>query len=234
MALVHRVRVEDPCHLAGARPHVRRRNVPLRPDLHDDLGRIAARHALELALGHALGIADDATLGAPEGNAHQGALPGHPHRERLHLVERDVRVVADATFRRAAGDVVRDAMALEGGNRAVVHAGRDGHGHGFLDLREHADEIRIDVKRLPDELQLLLSELEGVLAEVGGWDVNGGHGCSLLGCDGRRLFHCEADGAPSGLAAGRRPRDEPELVPACAQARTIGSSAGEAECVLPR
>src|SRR5262245_41188591 len=51
---------------------------------------------------------------------------------------------------------------------------------------------------------------------------------------GVRLFHCEADGAPCGLAAGGGPREEPELVAACAQTRAVGPSAREPECVLPR
>src|SRR5262249_5654350 len=56
----------------------------------------------------------------------------HPHREGLDLVERDVRVVADAALRRAARDVVRDAVAVERPYRAVVHLNRDRDGHGLL------------------------------------------------------------------------------------------------------
>ena len=107
------IRVEDPGHHRGARADVGRRDVLLGPDLVDDLRGVAARHPLELAERQRLRVADDAALGAAEGEVHQRALPRHPHRERLHLVERDAGVVADAALRRAARDVVRDAPAGE-------------------------------------------------------------------------------------------------------------------------
>ena len=56
VALVHRVRVEDPGHLARARAHVGRGNVGLRPDEVDDLGRVAARHPLQLGDGELLRV----------------------------------------------------------------------------------------------------------------------------------------------------------------------------------
>ena len=41
-------------------------------------------------------------LAAAIGDAHHGALPGHPHREGLDLVDADVLVVADAALGGAA------------------------------------------------------------------------------------------------------------------------------------
>ena len=105
---VHRVRVEDPCHHLRVGTDVGRRDVLLRPDLVDDLGRVAAGEPLELSGGEALRVADDAALRAPEREAHQRTFPGHPHREGLDLVVGDVRVVANAALRRPAGDVVHD------------------------------------------------------------------------------------------------------------------------------
>jgi hypothetical protein len=75
-------------------------------------------------------------------------------------------VVADAALRRAARDVVRDAEALEGRDGAVVHPRRDGDGHGLLALREDADQVWVDVERLTDATELLLSDLKGVLTKV--------------------------------------------------------------------
>jgi len=47
----------------------------------------AAGQALDLAQAELRGVDDDAALAAPEGHAHDRALPGHPHRQRLGLVE---------------------------------------------------------------------------------------------------------------------------------------------------
>src|SRR6266540_2974558 len=88
--LVHRVRVEDPGHDRPVGADVGSRYVLLGPDLVDDLRRVAARHLLELAAGELLRVAGDAPLRAAERDVHERALPRHPHRQRLHLVERDV------------------------------------------------------------------------------------------------------------------------------------------------
>jgi hypothetical protein len=107
------------------RPDVGGGDVLLRADLVDDLGRVPPGHAFQLSDGELLRVALDAALGATERNPHQRALPGHPHRERPHLVERDVGVVADTALRRAARDVVGDTVALEDLDVAVVHRHRD-------------------------------------------------------------------------------------------------------------
>src|SRR4029077_13931368 len=109
---------------------------------------------------------DDAPLGAAERETHQRALPGHPHRERLDLVARHRRVVADAALRRPPRNVVRDAVPLEEPNRAVVEAHRDADLHAFLHAREDVDQVRVDREDLTDEAKLGLGELQRVLAEV--------------------------------------------------------------------
>jgi hypothetical protein len=166
VALVHRVRVEDPRHDRAVRADVGRGNVLLRADLVDDLARVAPRHPLELAAREPLRIDDDAALRAAERDAHQCAFPRHPHRERLDLVERDVRVVADAALRRAARDVVRDAVALEDLRRPVVHADRNGDLDRFLARAEHAHEVVVDTEGRRDPSQLRLRDLERVLAQM--------------------------------------------------------------------
>jgi hypothetical protein len=66
---------------------------------------------------------------------------------------------------------VGDAVALKRRDRAVVHSRGNRHGDGLLALREDADEVRIDVEGLPNETELLLGELEGVLTKMGCWGV---------------------------------------------------------------
>ena len=166
VALVHRVRVEDPRHHRGSRPDVRRGDVLLGPDLVDDLGRVAARELLELDPRELLRVAHDPALRAAERDPHQRALPRHPHRERLDLVELDVGVVADPALRRPAGDVVCDPVALERLDAAVVHR----HGHRdddrLLALLQNVDEVRVDPEQLRDAAQLLLRDVVGVLAQM--------------------------------------------------------------------
>ena len=166
VADVHRVRVHDPRHHLGVGADVGRGNVLLGADLVDDLARVAPREPLLLAERERLRVADDAALGAAEREAHQRALPRHPHRERLHLVLRHGRVVADAALGRAARHVVDDAVALERPHGAVVHL----HGHRHLDallaVGEDLDQVRVDGEGLADPAQLRLGELERVLAEM--------------------------------------------------------------------
>ena len=160
VALVHRERVEDPRHHLRVRADVGRRDVALGADLVDDLGGVAARHPLELLGRERLRVADDAALGAAERQVHQRALPRHPHRERLDLVERDGRVVADAALRRPARDVVRDAPAGEDAHAAVVHRRRDRDLDRLLAGAEDPDEVVVDAERVGHVLQLLLRHLQ--------------------------------------------------------------------------
>ena len=121
---VHRVRVHHPGHDLAVGVHVGRRDVALRADDDADLAGVAARHALELLLRELLRVAADAALGAAVRQVHRRALDRHPRRQRHHLLERHVGVVANAALARAARQVVLDAIALEVGDAAVVHLDR--------------------------------------------------------------------------------------------------------------
>src|SRR5262249_37503783 len=124
-------------------------------------------HGLELPPRHLLRVADDAALGAAEWDPHERALPGHPHRQCLHLVEGDVGVVADTALRRPARDVVGDAIPLEGLRRPVVHPDWNGNLDRLLALAEYGDEVRIDGEGGADAAELLARQLEWILAQVG-------------------------------------------------------------------
>ncbi len=125
--MVHRVGVHDPGHDLGIGVHVGGGNVAVRADHARDFGGIAAGQALQLRRRQLPRIDDHAALGAAEGDIDDRALPGHPHRQRAHLVERDVGVEADAALGRAAIDVVLDAVAGEHLDAPIVHA------HGKID-----------------------------------------------------------------------------------------------------
>jgi hypothetical protein len=132
VADVHAVGVHDPGHDLGVGVDVGRGDVLVGADGIDDLGDVAARQRLQLAPRHPRRVADDAALAAAERHLRDRALPRHPRRQRRDLVERDVRVIADAPLGRAERDVVLHAVAGEHLDLAVVHL--DGARHGDLPL----------------------------------------------------------------------------------------------------
>ena len=127
-------------------------------------------------------------LPPPYGMPDDRALPGHPHRERLDLVEAHVLVVADAALGRPAPEVVLDAIAREHPDRAVVHL------HGEVDrqltagLAQDAAHALVEVEPLGGQIELLLGDRPRI--DVGG-NVLGGHGsvaflvCVIGGYGGR-------------------------------------------------
>ena len=125
LAHVHGVGVHDPGHGLLVGVHVGGGDVFFRADELDERGGVAAGHAFELALGHGLGIADDAALGAAEGDVDDGAFPGHPGSECADFVEGDIRGVADAALAGAAGDGVLHTVAGEDLDGSVVHGDGD-------------------------------------------------------------------------------------------------------------
>src|SRR5919106_255147 len=122
---LHRVRVHHPRHRLLVRGHVRRGDVLLRPDDRKELGREAARQPLDLRDGQLARIAANASLRAAVREAQERALPGHPHRERRALAERDLEVVTDAALGRPQDARVLDAVAGVHDPRLVVHPDRD-------------------------------------------------------------------------------------------------------------
>ena len=73
-------------------------------------------------------IADDAALGAAEGDVDHGAFPGHPGGQRAHFVERDIGRKADAAFAGSARDGMLHPIAGENFQPAVVKQDRDVNG----------------------------------------------------------------------------------------------------------
>ena len=108
------------------------------------------------------GIADHAALAAAERDVHDRALPGHPHGEGAHGVERLLRVEADAALGRAAGVVVLHAEAAEHLHVAVVHAHRD---RELVLAQREAQQLargRVEVEDVGDLVELGLRHLERI------------------------------------------------------------------------
>ena len=159
---VHGVGVHDPRHGLLVGVHVRRGNILLRPDELDDLRRVAARHALQLAAAHVLGIADDAALGSAERNVHHRALPGHPTGQRAHFVQRHIGRVADAALARAARDVVLHAEAREHVDHAVIQGYRKMHDHLSRWRAQHLPQALIQIQLARGKIEARVLRFPGI------------------------------------------------------------------------
>ena len=150
---VHGVGVHHPRHGLFVGVDVGRRNVFLGADELDQLGGVAAGHALQFAARHVLGIADDAALGAAEGNVHYGALPGHPTGQGADFIERDVGRVAHATLGRAARDGVLHAIAGEDFELTVVHHYRDVDDDFAVGLLQHTPQAFVEIELVGGDVE---------------------------------------------------------------------------------
>ena len=135
--------------------HVGGRDVDLGADDGCDLGGIAAGEALKLVHAQLLGVYDHSALGSAIRNAHHGAFPRHPHGEGLHLVQRHVLVVANASLGRAPGERVLHPVACEDFIGAVVHAHREVHRQLALGLRENLLHPFVQVELVGCQHELL-------------------------------------------------------------------------------
>jgi hypothetical protein len=122
---VHGIGIHDPGHGLFVGVYVGRGDVLFRTDELEEFGGVAARHALQFALRHFVRIANDAALGAAEGNVHHRALPRHPARQRAHFVEVHVGCVAQSALGRAARNRVLHPESGEHFEVPIVHLHRD-------------------------------------------------------------------------------------------------------------
>jgi hypothetical protein len=152
---VHAVGVHHPRHDLIVRVHIRRGHVFLRPDGINDLGDVAASERFELAPRHPGRIADDAALAAAEGDVGHRTLPRHPRGECRHLVERHIRVIANAALRWTERDVVLDAIPREYLDLAVVHLHRTGHDDLSFGVSQDAPDAGIEFEDAGGAIELL-------------------------------------------------------------------------------
>ena len=155
MADLLRVGVHEPRHLALAGGDVGRRDVAVGPDDREDLRGVAARHALELAVGQPVRVAANAALRAAERQAHQGALERHPHRERGALAQRHARAVAEAALHRPHRQRVLDAVAGERLDLAVVEPDREVHDERAPRLEQPRADLLLEVEQVGGAAELV-------------------------------------------------------------------------------
>ena len=73
-------------------------------------------------------VHDHAAFGPAVGQAHEGALPTHPHGEGGDLAEGHVLVESDTALGGAGGEVVLNAISFEDGHTAVIALNRECYG----------------------------------------------------------------------------------------------------------
>src|SRR5262249_30959494 len=98
VATRHAVGVHDPGHHLRVSVNIGSGNIAVGANEVRYLIGIAPGETLEFSMGKILGIADDAALGAAKRNVYGGAFPRHPGRQRLHFIEADIGMVADAAL----------------------------------------------------------------------------------------------------------------------------------------
>ena len=161
-SLGHRVGIHHPGHRLRIGIDVRRRNILLGPDQRQNFRRIAPRHPLELWLAHPLRIANHAALAAAKGNVRSRRLPRHPHRQRLHFIRRNSRMVAKTALRRSARHVVLHAIAGKNLHLPVIHLRGDGNFQHALGRAQDLPQSRIQLQVLSGKIELNLSDAKRV------------------------------------------------------------------------
>ena len=107
------------------------------------------------------GVDGDTALGAAVRQVRERALPGHPHRERLDLVDVGRRMEPEAALGGAASDVVLDAIALEHADAAVVHLHGEAHDQLAPNLTQHRAQPRREIEDLGGVVELALGVQPG-------------------------------------------------------------------------
>src|SRR5262249_10407366 len=159
---MHRECVHDPGHglLVGA--HVGSGDVALWSEPAGKFGRIAARETLEFAAGHFARVADDAALGAAEGNVDDGALPSHPSSQSAYFIQAHVGGETNSAFAGSPDRGMENAIASEDLQRAVVHSHRDVHRNFLVGILQ----IAINALLEPQFLRSHLETRFGVLVDI--------------------------------------------------------------------
>src|SRR5271167_2286390 len=162
LAGVHGIGVHNPGHglLVGA--DVRGRNVALGTKPFAEFGGVAASNAFEFVFGKLGRIADDAALGAAEGNVDHGAFPGHPGGEGADFVDGDVGIEADTALAWATNGGVQDTVTSENLDLATVHADGDVNRDFLAGILQVAVDTVFEAEFLRGGFEARLSRLVNV------------------------------------------------------------------------
>ena len=168
MSVHHGNRVHDPRHRLRVGVNIRRRNIPIGPDDRSNLESIASGEPFEFVLRQTLWIANHASLAAAVRDVDGGALPGHPRRQGLHLIEGYVWVIANAALGRAARDVVLHAIAFKDFGLAAVHSHRNRDYELALRAAQNVSQRLFQFQIIRRAIKLLLGNFKRIEFLFGG------------------------------------------------------------------
>src|SRR5438874_458131 len=159
---VHGVSVHHPRHDLFVGVHVGSGDVFFGADELDEFSGVTTSHAFQLAHGHLVRIANDATLCAAEWNIHYGTFPGHPTGESPHLVERDIRRIANASFRGSARYGMLHTKSGKDFEFAIVHRNRDVDDELAVGVLQNFPQAFIQIEFLRGEVEARGLRLPGI------------------------------------------------------------------------
>src|SRR5579863_6956389 len=142
----------------GIGVYIGRWNIAIGSDDRQDFRGVAARHALEFALRHALRVANDSPLAAAIGNIYRSGFPGHPCGESLYFVERYAGVVANSALRRTARNVVLHTKSSEHFDLAIIELHGHGHFQNALRSSQYLPQARIEFQIFGSHIELKLRD----------------------------------------------------------------------------
>ena len=116
---------------------------------------VTARYSFDFEPRQPLRVTGDAALGAAERDVHDGTLPGHPCGQRLHFVECDVGVVADAALGRSPDSAVLYPVCFEALDVSVVHANRHADRKRSFRVFDHLPRVEIQLQRVSGQVEIL-------------------------------------------------------------------------------
>src|SRR6185436_2945333 len=80
----------------------------------------------------------------------------------LYFTKRNVRVITNSSFRRAAGNIVLHAITLKYLNISAIHFHRYGNDQLSLGIFQHMPHRRIEIKKVSRTIELLFRYFVGI------------------------------------------------------------------------
>ena len=149
------VGVEHPGHDLCVSIHIGGRNVVVGADVIAQCEGEAASDAFQLGLRVAARVELDPAFRPAHRDVGDSGFPGHPGRQRAHLVNVDVGMVAEPAFEGAKHVRVLNAIAGKDLDVFVVHLDRERDGHLVHRLGQDGADVWVELHQIGGPVELL-------------------------------------------------------------------------------